>query len=74
MDVDQLIEKRQKDAYIQRLLSIAPGTGGVTGVTKNDTDDANDVRKIAGIVVKDVVTQARELRPKEVVPASLQRL
>jgi len=71
LDIDDLIREQANDEFVQKLWEIAEGKH-VDGVSIRDQKDALGIRKIAGVVVKDVPRSTGEVRSRIVVPQALQ--
>ena len=73
IDIEELNREQRKDKYVQELWEIAQGKRKGE-VSKGKTQDAEGIRKIAGVIVKDVLREETgEIRPRVVVPESLQK-
>jgi len=72
LDVERIIDEQVKDEYVQKLWRIA-SQHDVKDANACDIEDALHVRKVAGIIVKDVHRVTGEVRTRIVVPRSLQR-
>jgi len=76
-DVACLIEEQEKDEYIQRIWKIAQreenGGGNIRGKSSSqDIQDAQHIRKIEGVIVKDIQDTTGIVRSRVIVPGSMQ--
>lgn len=72
LEIEDLILEQQKDEDIQRMWSMAQGKS-VQKPTARELVVAKDLRKIAGVIVKNERRETGEFRAKAVIPKSLQR-
>jgi len=74
IEIDELAEEQSKDDYIQRIWRISLNKQSHDKrINKQDREDALNLRKLAGIIVKVVTKLTGDIRVRVVVPKSLQR-
>ena len=69
---DSLMKEQAKDRDVNVMLRLSRGEN-VRSATGRDAQDAEGLRELAGIIVKDIRDRNGEVHPKIVVPLSLQR-
>jgi len=74
IEIDELAEEQSKDDYIQRIWRISLNKQfHDERISMQDREDALNLKKLAGIIVKAVKRVTGEIRARVVVPESLQR-
>ena len=74
VEIEEIVTEQTKDEYIQKLWQIASAKGEVNWkINRLEWNDAQNIRKLAGVIVKDVRRITGELRARVIVPKNLQR-